>query len=145
MAGSKRYFRYRSDSGTDFSIQLDESNSEATTGTTKLMPARTAAHALFSKASNMRYALANTTAPVSVAAATSGKVVQRKFWVGDPAAFALLQVSGATISCPVYPGGAAATWAVTATRGEKSKIAPALNATAGDTGLDDADQGLDQA
>lgn len=145
MAGSKRYFRYRSDNGADFSIQLDESNSEAVIGTTRLMPARTAAHPLFRRASDMRYALANTPAPISVAPAAAGKVVTRKFWIGDPAAFVLAQAPGATISASIYPGTAAVNWSVTVVRGEKARVAPALSATTGDTGLDDADQGLDQA
>lgn len=144
MAGSKRWFRYRSEGGADFSVNLDESNSEATSNSIRLMPARTAAHPLMAKGASMRYALASTPAPVAVAAATTGKVVTRKFWVGDPAALAAIQAGNAIVAS-VYPGLAAVNWTVTAIRGEKTRVAPALNVTAGDTGLDDTDQGQDQA
>lgn len=143
MAGSKRWFRYRSEGGTDFSVNLDESNSEATCNSIRLMPTRTAAHSLLPKGSRMRYVNASTPAPVSVAPAASGKVITRRFWVGDPAAFTAA-LAGNAISASVYPGLAAVNWIVTSSNGERFKVAPALNATAGDTGLDDADQGQDQ-
>jgi len=143
MAGSKRWFRYRSESGADFSVNLDESNSEATSNSIRLMPARTAVHPLMPKGFNMRYVIASTPAPISVAPAASGKVITRKFWIGDPAALAAV-VAGNPISASVYPGLAAVNWSINVTRGEKSRIPPALNATLGDTGLDDGDAGQDQ-
>lgn len=144
MAGSKRWFRYRSDNGLDYSVQLDESNSEATSNSIRLMPARTAAHPLLGKGQRMRYVLASTPAPVSVAPAASGKTVSRKFWIGDLAALAAVQ-AGNPIIASVYPGLAAVNWSVGTIQGEKNRVPPALNAAAGDSGLDDGDQGQDQA
>lgn len=142
MAGSKRWFRYRTDAGTDISVNLDESNSEATCGGERLMPPRTAAHPLKSAGFQLRYANAEAPAPPSVAPAAANQTVKRRFPIGNPLALAQAQ-AGSPIIAPIYPGLTAANWTITSIRGEKSKVPPALNTGAGDSGLDDADQGRD--
>jgi hypothetical protein len=134
MAGSKRYFRYQNDAGAALSVQIDESNGEATCGGVALMLNRTAAHPKMAAGDKMRYCLAFL---------TSEPRIRRKFYVGNPLAVAQIQ-AGAAFLAGVYPSAAdaatvTAAWTVTAFRGEKSNPAPAFNATAGDTGLTDGD------
>jgi hypothetical protein len=134
MAGSLRYFRYQDDSGASYSVQIDESNGEATCGGVALMLNRTAAHPRLGAGDKMRYCLASL---------STNPNIKRKFYVGNPLAVAQIQ-AGAAFLAGVYPtaGDAAtvtASWTVTARRGEKFRTAPALNATAGDTGLTDGD------
>jgi hypothetical protein len=134
MAGSKRYFRYQNDAGAALSVQIDESNGEATCGGVALMLQRTAAHPKMAAGDKMRYCLAFVTATPNI---------RRKFYVGNPLAVAQLQ-AGAAFLAGIYPTAADAatvtgSWTVTAIRGEKSSPAPAFNATAGDTGLTDGD------
>lgn len=134
MAGSKRYFRYQNDAALPFSVQMDESNGEATCGGVALMLQRTASHPKMGVGDKMRYCLAFVTATPSI---------RRKFYVGNPLAIAQLQ-AGAAFLAAIYPSAAdaanvTAAWTVTAIRGEKSSPAPAFNATAGDTGLLDGD------
>lgn len=134
MAGSKKYFRYQNDAGAALSVQIDESNGEATCGGVVLMLQRTAAHPKMAAGDAMRYCLAFVTASPNI---------RRKFYVGNPLAVAQIQ-AGAAFLAGIYPtAGDAATvtsaWTVTAFRGEKTNPAPAFNATAGDTGLIDGD------
>lgn len=134
MAGSLRYFRYQNDAGASLSVQIDESNGEATCGGVALMLNRTATHPRMGAGDKMRYCLATL---------TSNPNIKRKFYVGNPLAVAQLQ-AGAAFLAAVYPtaGDAAsvtAAWTVTALRGEKTRVAAAFNATAGDTGLTDGD------
>lgn len=134
MAGSLRYFRYQNDAGAPLSVQIDESNGEATCGGVALMLNRTATHPRMGSGDKMRYCLAFLTATPAI---------KRKFYVGNPLAVAQIQ-AGAAFLAGVYPtAGDAATvtaaWTVTAFRGEKTRVAAAFNATAGDTGLTDGD------
>lgn len=134
MAGSLRYFRYQNDAGAALSVQIDESNGEATCGGVALMLTRTTAHPRMGAGDKMRYCLAFVTATPNI---------RRKFYVGNPLAVAQIQ-QGAAFLAGIYPSaGDAATvtgsWTITAFRGEKTRVAPAFNATAGDTGLTDGD------
>lgn len=134
MAGSKKWFRYQNDAATAYSVNIDESNAEATCGGVQLMLSRTAAHPKLPSGDKMRYCLAFVTATPNI---------KRKFYVGNPLASAQLS-TGAAFLAGIYPtagDGATVTgaWTVTALRGEKSSPPPALNTTAGDTGLTDGD------
>lgn len=138
MAGSKRWLRYQNDAGASFSVQMDESNGEATVGGVALMTNRTAAHPRIGSTDQMRYVMAYVSATPSI---------KRKFWVGNPLAIAQIQAGG-VLSAGIYPSANdAATvvgaWTITAYRGEKFSPAPALNTTAGDTGLTDGDAARD--
>lgn len=134
MAGSKRWFRYVTDAGLPFSVNIDESNGEATCGGVSLMLQRTAAHPKLAKGDEMRYCLAFVTATPNI---------RRKFYVGNALASAQLAL-GSSFLAGIYPTAAdgasvTAAWTVTAIRGEKATLPPAFNATAGDTGLIDGD------
>jgi hypothetical protein len=134
MAGSKKWFRYQNDAGVALSVNIDESNGEATCGGVQLMLSRTLAHPKLAAGDKMRYCLAFVTATPNI---------RRKFYVGNPLAVAQLQ-AGAAFLAAAYPttaDGASVTvpWTVTAIRGEKTSPAPAFNATSGDTGLTDGD------
>jgi hypothetical protein len=141
MSGSKRYFRYRDDLGNDYAVQLDESNSEATIGGEPLMLQRNISTLdPLPTGLKPRYIIAQTTLPADL----GSKVYSRKFKVGNPAA--IVQAgSGAVLSAQAYPGYGPSAWTVTFISGEQRKVVPFLNITAGDSGLDDNDQGLDQA
>jgi len=134
MAGSKRWFRYVNDAALAYSVSLDESNSEATCGGIPLMLNRTAAHPRLSRGDSMRYVYAYVTATPSI---------KRRFWVGNPAAIPQI-LAGAAFLAGVYPSAAdgvtvTSSWTITSYRGERASTAPALNTTAGDTGLTDGD------
>lgn len=139
MAGSKSWFRYTDDSGTDYSVFLDESNSEATIGGARLLLSRTAAYPLLRKGIKLRYCNAFL---------TSNPDIKRRFYLGNAAAVAQV-FTGANIVAGVYadPTDAAApagvNWTVTSYRGEEQSIPPAVSATSGDTGLTDGDPGRD--
>jgi hypothetical protein len=134
MAGSKRWFRYTDDGGTNYSVNLDESNSEATIGGIPLFLNRTAAHPIAPTGLRKRYINAFL---------TSNPAIKRKFWVGNPLAIAQVGLGGAFLAA-VYPTSAdaasvAVAWTVTSFRGEKSSAPPALSVAGGDTGLTDGD------
>jgi hypothetical protein len=138
MAGSLKYFRYRSDAGVDYSINIDESNANATVGGVALCLPRTAAHPLLSGRTTKRYLLATL---------VSNPKIKRKFWVGNPAAIPQI-LAGSAMLAGVYPlstdvAVAPVVWSISAYRGEKTGIAPAFNITAGDTGLTDGTASLD--
>jgi hypothetical protein len=138
MAGSKKYFRYTDDTAANYSVQLDESNSEATVGGVALCLSRTAAHPNLPKKLGMRYILAFVTATPSI---------RRKFWVGNPLAIPQI-LSGGAFLAGIYPTAAdaatvAAPWTITKYSGEENSPPPALNATSGDTGLTDGDAARD--
>lgn len=134
MAGSKRYFEYVTDTGEKYSVVLDESNSEATIDGNQLMGNRTAAHIQIPKSLKLRYLLAES---VGV------RKLQRKFYVGDPIFLVGLSPTPIIVASP-YPDSPAVDWIVTAYRGEKNSFIAPLSETAGDTGLNDGDQGRDQ-
>jgi hypothetical protein len=132
MAGSKKPFRYRDDSGVDYTVVLDESNSTAVCGGQPLFLPRTAAHPLLPSNVTKRYINAFL---------TSNPNIKRRFWVGNPLAVAQI-LANAALTAGVYPTAndaavTAVAWTIGSYRGEKTSVAPAFNATAGDTGLTD--------
>jgi hypothetical protein len=136
MAGSKRWFRYTTDAGVNYSVELDESNSESIVNESLiLMPSREANYPYIPRRLRMRYWYAET---------TGTRRLRRKFYVGD----ILTIASGGEnpiISARAYPDNEPENWRVTAYRGERSAPTPPVNLTGGDTGLNDGDQGRDQA
>lgn len=139
MAGSKSWFKYTDDAGVDYSVFLDESNSEAEVSGVRLMPVRTAAHPLLRRGIKLRYCNAYL---------NSNPVIKRRFYIGS--AEAVVEVlSGAGIVAAVYANPAddvsavAVNWTVTSYRGEDASIPPSLDATGGDTGLIDGDLARD--
>jgi hypothetical protein len=136
MAGSKRWFKYTSDGGTAYSVILDESNAEATVNALKIVQNRTAAHPFLPCQIQMRYLLAFL---------DSDQKVRRKFWVGNPAAVSSI-VSGANkLSADYLTAGSPEDWTITYYSGEREKVMLPLDTDSFDTGLDDADQGRDEA
>lgn len=134
MAGSLRYMLYTDDAGANYSVNLDESNSEGTIGGIRMCLNRTAAHPNIPTKLKKRYVNAFVTATPAI---------KRRFWVGNPLAIPQILGGGAMLA-GAYPSGAdAATvtvaWTITSYRGEKNSPPPAFNATAGDTGLADGD------
>jgi hypothetical protein len=132
MAGSLNWFRYQDDAGTSFSVYLDESNSRATCGGVQLCLNRTTAAPRINKGTKLRYV--NCTL-------ASNPSIKRKFYVGNPLTIPQI-LSGAAFLASVYPVAgdtavAPVAWTVTSYRGEKTNAPPAINATAGDTGLTD--------
>lgn len=132
MAGSLNWFRYTDDAGSNFSIFIDESNARATVGGIQLCLNRTAASPRLGLGFEKRYVNAFL---------TSNPNIKRKFYVGNPLAIAQILLGGAFLAA-VYPvaGDTAVTpvaWTVTSYRGEKTNAPPAINTTAGDTGLTD--------
>lgn len=134
MAGSRRKFRYQSDSGQAFVLTLDESNGEAANGGgIRLTPNLVGGELNKPSGFTPRYVLAHL---------QSNPQIRRKFIVGDPDVVVGLVSTGNTVSAAVYANadGTAptpATWVVTAYRGEK--IAVASGVAAADTGLTDGD------
>jgi hypothetical protein len=139
MAGSRRWFLYKDDSGTDYSVNLDESNSEATVGGVRLFLNRTIANPLLRKGIKLRYVNAYL---------QSNPLNKRKFAVGNPLAIPQI-LAGATITASVYGNPEDGvdtdtfTWVISSYRGEQSSIPPAVSATSGDSGLVDGDQPQD--
>jgi hypothetical protein len=132
MAGSLNWFRYQDDSATSYSIFIDESNARATVGGIQLCLNRSAASPQLPAGLKKRYLNATL---------TSNPSIKRRFYVGNPLAIPQILAGGAFLA-GVYPvtadtAVAAVAWTITSYRGEKSKTPPALNATAGDTGLTD--------
>lgn len=138
MAGSLKYFRYTDDAGVPYSINVDESNAEATVGGIALCLPRTAAHPNIPTKLKKRYLNAYVTATPAI---------KRKFWVGNPLAIPQILAGGAFLA-GAYPTAAdaatvAVAWTISSYRGEKNSPPPALNTTSGDTGLTDGDAGRD--
>ncbi len=132
MAGSLNWFRYTDDTGNNFSVFLDESNSKATAGNVQLCLARAAVYPLLAAGFKKRYVNAYL---------SSNPSIKRRFIVGNPLALAQIATGGAFLAA-VYPvpgdtAVAPVAWTVTSSRGEKSKVAPAVNTTSGDSGLTD--------
>jgi hypothetical protein len=138
MAGSLKYFLYTDDANAPYSVNVDESNGEATVGGIRLCLVRTAAHPNLPTKLKKRYVNAFVTATPNI---------KRRFWVGNPLAIPQILAGGAFLAS-AYPTAADATpvtvpWTVSSYRGEKNSPPPALNATSGDTGLTDGDVGRD--
>jgi hypothetical protein len=132
MAGSLRYFRYQDDAGSSFSVLLDESNSTATVGGVALFTARTSPHPFLASRTKKRYVNAQL---------VSNPNIKRRFWVGNPLAIPQI-LAGAAFLAGVYPvpgdtAVAPVAWTINSYRGERSATPPAVNTTAGDTGLTD--------
>lgn len=134
MAGSKRKFRYESDSGQAYVLTLDESNGEAVNSTsTRITDNLTGTELNKPARFTPRYVLAYL---------QSNPLIRRKFTVGDPATVVSLVTGAASLSAPVYANAdgtvpTAAVWIVTAYRGEK--LAVFSGTAAVDTGLTDGD------
>lgn len=134
MAGSLTYREYISDAGVKYSIKIDKSNADAVPGSgvaQSLCAARLADDPAIPSGFSKRYILCY---------AIPDPLIKRKFYVGNPAVIPSLITPGATINATEYPGlndvaGTSVTWAVTAYRGEKSRVIPAF--TSPDTGLTD--------
>jgi hypothetical protein len=134
MAGSKRYFKYISDTNENYSVFIDESNAEVNFNSGQLMPNRDSAYPTLPRGYRMRYILAES---IGV------RKIQRKFYVGDP----ILLVGAGTsliITAPPYPDSLPVDWVVTCYRGEKRNFIPPVSTTDGDNGLNDGDPGRDE-
>jgi hypothetical protein len=132
MAGSLNWFRYTDDGAANYSIFIDESNAKATVGGVQLCLNRTAASPRLGTGFKKRYVNATL---------TSNPNIKRKFYVGNPLAIPQILTGGAFLAA-VYPvpgdtAVAPVAWTVTSYRGEQTNAPPAINATAGDTGLTD--------
>lgn len=134
MAGSLKWFKYTDDSAVDYSINVDESNAEGTIGGVRMCVVRSAAHPNLPTKLKKRYVNAFLTATPAV---------KRRFWLGNPLCIPQALAGAAMLAAP-YPSAGdtapvTAAWTITSYRGEKNAPPPALNATAGDTGLTDGD------
>jgi hypothetical protein len=133
MAGSKKYFKYADDTGEEFSVQLDESNSEAECNNVALFLDRTANHPGLPKGLKMRYCLAYC---------DNNPKLRRRFWIGNGAAVDEV-IAGNTLSANAYPTSADSTpvsedFIITYYSGERRSIPPSFSGGA-DTGLEDGD------
>jgi hypothetical protein len=135
MAGSKTWRQYIADDGTSYSVNIDESNSNATIGgaggNVVLMPIRTANYGSAPCGLKKRYVNAYS---------NDNPLIRRKFYIGTPAGQLAAAAPGAQITAESYPGiagQAAATsiWTITSLRGEKTRKAPGFGSP--DTGLTD--------
>jgi hypothetical protein len=138
MAGSLTWQAYTDDEDVLYSVKRDESNGRATVGGQRLLLARTAAHDALPSNLTPRYILAYL---------NSNPSIKRKFIVGNPEAITQIREGGAFLAV-AYPtaddtAGTPVAWTITAYRGEKLAIIPALNTTTGDTGLDDGTPAID--
>jgi hypothetical protein len=138
MSGSKNWFKYTDDSDVEYSVFLDESNSEATVGGIRLFLNRTANHQLLRKGTKLRYANAFL---------TTNPAVKRKFYIGNPLAIPQV-IAGGALTAVVYANDSddsvtPISWTITSYRGEQSNITPAVSVTSGDTGLIDGDPSRD--
>jgi hypothetical protein len=137
MAGSRTLRQYTDDAGNNYTISIDESNAEGTTpnGNT-LMPPRTVNSPDLPRSFKPRYVLAYL---------QDNPQVRRKFKIGGAAQVSELVAVGATIQAAVNAsvaddsGGEIGTFVVTAYRGERVNLRPAVGGNATDTGLDDGD------
>ena len=132
MAGSRDLFQYTNDAGVVYTVEIDESNAEATAGGTPLCLRPTALTQGLPRRSMMRYANCFL---------VSNPDIKRRFWIGNPAAIANV-INGQTFSAVVYPNsgdtaGSTETWSIASYRGEKFAAVQALNTP--DTGLTDGD------
>lgn len=135
MAGSRSWRQYIGDDGTSYSVQVDESNANATIGgaggNVIMLPVRTANFPAIPCSLKMRYVNAyNNTTPS----------IKRKFYVGTSAGQLAAAAPGAQITAEIYPGagdtaGTASIWTITSLRGEKTRKPPGFGAP--DTGLTD--------
>lgn len=135
MAGSLLYFEYEADDGTSYAVKVDKSNANAVInpGNETLMSTRSTPNIKgLPRGLKMRYVLAYQ---------QDKPEIRRKFWVGNTLAVVGILTPGTTIQTEAYPGandvaGVTKTWVITAFRGEKTPIIPAV--TAPDTGLTDS-------
>jgi len=133
MAGSLTIRRYTSDTGGVYAFKVDKSNGNAQPfgGSDPLCPVRTADYPPLPSLYKKRYVLAyNQANPRQT----------RKFYVGVPSIVPTLTAPGAKLIAEDYPGtndsaGANVTWIITAYRGERVNLLPAVSTP--DTGLTD--------
>ncbi|NJL71619.1 MAG: hypothetical protein HC888_08365 [Candidatus Competibacteraceae bacterium] len=115
-------------------MTLDEGNGEATASAGgRITPDLAGAELNKPSGFTPRYVLAYL---------QTNPLIKRRFVVGDQDVVDSITASGATLSAPVYANAdgsapTAATWVITAYRGEK--IAVAGGTAAADTGLNDGD------
>lgn len=132
MAGSRTLFEYVNDAGVLYTVNIDESNAEATCGGIPLFTTRTVQSPDLPARTTKRYINATL---------LNNPDIKRRFWIGNPQAV-VQAVNGATLLAQVYPTSADAigsreNWVISSYRGEKSSVPIALNAP--DTGLIDGD------
>lgn len=134
MSGSLTHRSYISDSGTNYTIKVDESNANAfgTLGTS-LCAVRTANAPYPPKTLKKRYVLAT---------ALQNPNIRRRFYVGSLATFqGLLSQTSRILTAATYPsadGTQAAVsdqWVMTFSKGEEARTPPDFSAP--DTGLTD--------
>lgn len=129
MAGSLRAVSYTSDTGVRYACLKDESNSEATTtGGVRLvldLPAPPASPGMGIPS--------NLTPRVALATLTTDPTVRKRFLVGNPAAFTLLQ-NGGQITETNTPRNQGGVYNVTMVKGEMVRAY-----VGGDTGQTDGD------
>jgi hypothetical protein len=137
MAGSLTWRKYISDDGQSYAFKVDESNARARfpSGGGDISPVRDASFPPLPRSVIKRYLLAYNQA---------NPLERRKFYIGDRTLVPNAVASGATLVAEDYPGandapGANVTWVITAYRGEKINVIPAI--TAPDTGLTDGTPG----
>jgi hypothetical protein len=138
MAGSLKYFKYVDDQGAAFSINIDESNAEATVGGVPLCVSRTASHPRRPMGHKMRYALAFCNGTPNI---------RRRFWVGNPLAIPQILASAAFLAQAGTNNNntaqTAVPWTITRYKGEQVSPVPPLDVLTGDTGLTDGDSARD--
>lgn len=122
MTGSRRWFGYKSDDGTDYALELDESLAEST------------ALGFTDVASGAQPIYANGLRPIRCRYLNVFKVVdditqRRRFIVGTLAAFNTLKGAGS-----VTVDGSL--WSITSAKGENTKIVPATDSALLDGDLD---------
>lgn len=123
MAGSKKWFVYTADDGTDFAISLDESNTEAVNGATQDYVAGTAFKYSVPKNLRPRTAVYSNTAGTRTIRCVC---LTQAIYEGVPA-------NATSIADPI--AGGSATLSLVRIRPEVISPLP----FAGDTGLDDGD------
>ena len=136
MSGSLTYRSYTSDSGTTYSVKVDESNSEARVVgglAADVMLVRTANSPALPSGLKKRYVnCVNAALPTQ----------RRRFYIGTLASFAQAVAPGAQLTTNEFSGAgnttsATVTWSVTSFSGEKSRVIPAFGSA--DSGLTDGD------
>jgi hypothetical protein len=121
MAGSKKWFVYTSDDGTDFAINLDESNTEAVNGSTQDYVAGTA----------FRYSVPRNLRPRTAVYANAAGTRTIRCVALTPAIYNGIPANVTSITDPIDGG----TLGLVRIRPEVISPLPFAN----DTGLDDGD------
>jgi len=135
--GSRRWFLYKADNGSYYSVELDESNAQQCDFTNFVRGAEGYAGLLPGRF-KMRYV--NATHPRNSA-------IKRRFWVGTPELFNLIknQDTKGTITTldPIGEKDARVTWKLSGPRGESQAIPTVIDTGATDTDVIDDGQDKD--